>query len=44
MVTDNNRLQGMELLKLEDEDAYLENRYAWADRKKAHDALKDSNL
>ena len=44
MATDNNRLQGIELVKLEEGDAHLENRYAWEDRKKAHDALKDSNL
>ena len=44
MDPDDNRLQGMDLVKLEEGDAYIENEYAWEDRKKAHDTLKASNL
>ena len=44
MDPDDNRLQGMDLVKLKNGDAFFENEYEWTERKKVHDALENFTL
>ena len=44
MDPDDNRLQGLDLVKLKNGDAFFENEYEWTERKKVHDALENFTL
>ena len=41
---DDNRLQGMGLVRLEDGDRFIENEYEWKERKTLYDALVKTDL
>ena len=44
MDPDDNRLQGMDLVQIGQDDSIIENEYEWTERKNMHDELEKSTL